>query len=96
MGLCAVWGAGLWFRVPRHEQFDPDRVYRAVALADYSESATAQVFLVTDRGFLWAVRQNECVCVGAGAPPSRAATSRELAMDVPVPPPRSDAAPREG
>jgi len=61
--LTCVFDAQIWFRVPSHHAFDPDLVYRAVAIADYGEAKTAQVFLVNERGWLWGVRQNECLCV---------------------------------
>lgn len=78
-----MWDASLWFRVPHHEQFDPERVYRAVALADYSESSTAQIVFVTDKGYLWFLSQRECVCVSHGPRFSRPAMEREMAMDLP-------------
>ena len=80
----------LWFRVFGHERqgFSPGRVYRAVLIADYSESAEAQVFCVSDLGYLWGVPQRECLCVNTDL--ARPATARERAMALPRKPPPSD------
>jgi hypothetical protein len=55
----------VWFRVRGHEDagFSPHRAYRALAISDYSESAMAQVWLISDHGYLWAVPQRDCVVV---------------------------------
>jgi hypothetical protein len=71
----------LWFRIPNHHQFDPGRVYKAVAISDYSESATAQIFFITDNGFLWAIPQTKCLCVSSGY--SRPAEYREMQFKLP-------------
>lgn len=79
--MISIIGLDLWFRIPSHHQFDPSRVYKAIAISDYSESATAQIFFITDKGFLWALPQTKCLCVSGGY--SRPVTSRELEFELP-------------
>ena len=86
--MCGLWDYGLYFRVPDHPQFDDARVYRAVALEDFGPAATAQVFFITDRGYLWAVPQNRCVCVvGRASAPIR---DEQRRFKLPDTPPESD------
>lgn len=90
MSLC-VPSVRLWFRVFDHADagFSTDRVYRAVALADYSESACAQVFLISDLGYLWGVPQNKCVCVNPDDV-GRPASTDEMRFALPEEKPKSD------
>ncbi len=58
--LIALTDLDLWFRV-RHREFDPMRLYRAIALAEYQESASASLVFVTHKGYLWFVKQTLCI-----------------------------------
>jgi hypothetical protein len=73
----------LWFRIFDHEDagFDPDKAYLAVGIVDYSESSVAQVFFVSDKGYLWGIPQDYCVCVNLGL--SRALEDREREFVLP-------------
>lgn len=56
-------GHDLWMRV-RHREFDPLRLYRALAFVDYQQSGHAYFLLVSHKGYPWFVRQNLCVAAG--------------------------------
>lgn len=60
MRLIPLTDVDLWFRV-RHREFDEDRLYRALALADYQESGRASLAFVTHNGYLWFVSQTQCI-----------------------------------
>ncbi len=60
MRLVPLTDLDLWFRV-RHREFDPMRLYRAIALAEYQESASASLVFVTHKGYLWFVKQTLCI-----------------------------------
>jgi hypothetical protein len=58
--LVSLTDLDLWFRV-RHREFSPNRLYRALAFADYGPTANACIVFVTDKGYLWFVKQSLAV-----------------------------------
>lgn len=84
--LLGLWDFRLYFRIPDHPRFDPQRVYRALALEDFGPSTTAQLFFITVEGYVWAVPQTQCLCVVERASVPAGARHLEFVLPDPLPP----------
>jgi hypothetical protein len=69
----------LWYRV-YHEEFDPNKVYKAIGYISFGETSWGQLLFVNEHGMTYAVMVYKTRCVNPHGVTVREATAEEAAL----------------